>query len=31
MSKKQVCLYQWDYMINRNENGTVNGKIDHNK
>ena len=27
--KKQVCLYQWDYMINCNENENNNGKIDH--
>ena len=26
MSKKQVCLHQWDYMI-KNEN--YNGKIDY--
>ena len=26
MSKKQVCLYQWDYMINWKEND--NDKID---
>ena len=29
MSKKQVCLYQWDYMINCNENENDNCKIDH--
>ena len=27
MSNKQVCLYQWNYMINCNEND--NGKLDH--
>ena len=29
LSKKQVCLPQWDYAINCNENENVNGKIDH--
>ena len=29
MSKKQVFLFQWDYMINCNENENGNGKIDH--
>ena len=29
MSKKQVVLYQWDYMINCNENKNDNGTIDH--
>ena len=29
MSKKQVCLYQWDYMINCNENENDNGKRDN--
>ena len=29
MSKKQVCPYQWDYMINCNENENDNDKIDH--
>ena len=29
MSKKHVCLYQWDYMINCNENENDNGKVDH--
>ena len=28
MSKKQVYLYQWHYMINCNENENYNGKID---
>ena len=28
MSNKQVCLYQWDYMINWNKNESDNGKID---
>ena len=27
--KKQVCLYQWDHMINSNENENDNGKIYH--
>ena len=31
MSKKQVCLHQWDYMVNWNEKENDNGKIDHNK
>ena len=31
MSKKQVCLYQWDYVINCNENENDNGKIDHDE
>ena len=29
MSKKQVCLYQWDFMINCYENENDNGKVDH--
>ena len=29
MSKKQVCLYQWDFMVNCNEKENDNGKIDH--
>ena len=29
MPKKQVCLYQRDYMINCTENEYDNGKIDH--
>ena len=29
MPRKQVCLYQWDYRINCNENENDNGKIDH--
>ena len=29
MSKKQVCLYHWDYMINCNENQNDNGKKGH--
>ena len=29
MQKKQVCLFQWDYMISCNENENDNGKIDH--
>ena len=29
MSKKQVFLCQWDYMINFNENGNDNEKTDH--
>ena len=29
MSKKRVCLLQWDYMINCNENENHNGKIYH--
>ena len=29
MSKKQVCLYQRDYMINCNANENDNVKIDH--
>ena len=29
MSKKQVCLYQRDYMINCNANENDNGKIGH--
>ena len=29
MSRKQVCLYQWDNMINSNENGNDNDKTDH--
>ena len=29
MSKKQVCLYQWGYMINCNENENDNSKIVH--
>ena len=28
MSKKQVCLYQWDYMINWNKNENDNDKVD---
>ena len=28
MCKKQVCLFQWDYMINYTEN-EVKWKIDH--
>ena len=27
MSRKQVCLYQWGYMINCNENQNYNGKL----
>ena len=29
MPKKQVCLYQWDNMINCNGNENDNDKIDH--
>ena len=29
MSKKQVCPYQWDYMINCNENENDNDKVDY--
>ena len=29
MSNKQVCLYQWDYMINCNENENDNDKVDY--
>ena len=29
MSRKQVCLYQWDRMINCNEIESDNNKIDH--
>ena len=29
MSKKEVCLYQWDYMINCNENENDNDKRDN--
>ena len=29
MFKKQVCLYQGDYMINCNEIENNNGKMDH--
>ena len=29
MCKKQVCLYQWDFMINCYENENDNGKVDH--
>ena len=29
MSKKQVCLYQWDYIINCNENKNDDSKIVH--
>ena len=29
MSKKQVFLYQWDYMINCNENENDNDKVYH--
>ena len=31
MSKKQICLYQWHYMINCNENENDDGKIDYIK
>ena len=31
MFKKQACLYQWDYMINCNDNENDNGRVDHNK
>ena len=29
MSKKQICLYQWDFMINCYENENDNDKVDH--
>ena len=29
MSKNQICLYQWDYMINCNENEDDNGTINY--
>ena len=29
MSKKQIFLFQWDYMINCNENENDNRKINH--
>ena len=29
MYKKHVCLYQWHYVINCNENENANDKIDH--
>ena len=29
MSKKQVCMYQWDNTINCNENENDNYKIDY--
>ena len=29
MSKKQVHFFQWDYMINCNENENDNEKTDH--
>ena len=29
MSKKQVCLYQWDYMINCKESENDNTKMVH--
>ena len=29
MSKKQVCLLQWDYLTSCTENENDNGKIDH--
>ena len=29
MSKKQVCLYQWDYIINCNENKNDDSKVVH--
>ena len=29
MFKKQVCLYQWDNMINSNENENDTDKTDH--
>ena len=29
MSKKQVSLYQWDFMINCYENENDNDKVDH--
>ena len=29
MSKKQVSLYQWDFMINCYGNENDNGKVDH--
>ena len=28
MSRKKVCLFQWNYMINWNENENDNSKID---
>ena len=29
MSKEQIFLFQWDYMINCNENDNCNGKLGH--
>ena len=29
MSKEQIFLFQWDYMINCAENDNGNGKLDH--
>ena len=29
MYKKHVCLYQWHYVINCNENENANDKTDH--
>ena len=29
MSKKQVCLYHWDYIINCNENKNDDSKVVH--
>ena len=29
MSKRQICLCQWDYIFNCNENENQNGKMDH--
>ena len=29
MSKEQIFLFQWDYMINCTENDNGNGKLDH--